>query len=75
MLVSVESLLAEMNRLHAYVSAVLERGEVAGDDRLILAGVAQGMHDCEALARLGPLNDIKRELRALEAQEAEEAYR
>lgn len=53
MLVSVESLLAEMNRLHAYVSAVLERGEVAGDDRLILAGVAQGMHDCEALARLG----------------------
>ncbi len=66
MLVSSESLIAEMNRLHAYVQRVLERGEAAGDNKLILAGVAQGQRNCETLAKLGPLGDIEQRLKALE---------
>ncbi len=66
MLASSESLIAEMNRLHAYVSRVLERGEKAGDDRLVLLGVGQGQRNVETLAKLGPLGDIEQRLRALE---------
>jgi hypothetical protein len=67
MLASSESLIAEMNRLHAYVSRVLERGEAAGDDRLVLLGVSQGQRNVETLARIGPLGDIQREIDALKA--------
>jgi hypothetical protein len=66
MLASSESLISELNRLHAYVSRVLERGEAAGDDRLVLLGVGQGQRNVETLAKLGPLGDLEKRLAALE---------
>ncbi len=67
MLASTESLIAEMNRLHDHVRDVLERGQQAGDDRLILMGVAEGRRNMDSLARLGPLGEVEARLAALEA--------
>jgi hypothetical protein len=66
MLASTESLIAEMNRLHDYVTRVLERGEAARDDRLVLYGVAQGRGNVEALAKIGPAGELKQHIAALE---------
>jgi len=59
MLASTESLIAELNRLHAYVHGVLDHADVAGDDRLVLAEVGEGRGNVETLAKLGPLGDIE----------------
>ncbi len=67
MLASTESLIAELNRLQAYVNDVLERGKQTGDDRLILLAVKEGRGDVESLAKLGPLSDFEQRLSALEA--------
>ncbi len=66
MLASSESLIAEMNKLHAYVQRVLERGEMAGNDDLVLRGVSQGQRNVETLAKLGPVSEIEQRIKALE---------
>jgi hypothetical protein len=66
MLASSESLIAEMNRLHSYVVRVLQRGEAAGDDDLVLRGVSQGQRNVETLMRLGPIGEVEARLKALE---------
>jgi hypothetical protein len=59
MLASSESLIAEMNRLHAFASRVIDRAVAADDDWLVLAEVREGRGNVETLAKLGPLGDIE----------------
>jgi hypothetical protein len=57
-LASTESLIAELNTLHAHARSVLVRAEQARDDKLILLALREGRADVEALARLAPLQDV-----------------
>ena len=45
---------------------VLERGELAGDDRLVLMAVRESRGNIEVYSRIGPLADIESRLAALE---------
>lgn len=66
MLASIDSLVAELNNLHAHVQRVLERAERTGNDDLTLRAVAQGRLNVDSLYRVSSLSDVERRLEALE---------
>jgi hypothetical protein len=68
MLADTDSLIAEMNRVHAYVHEVLEHGRVAGDDRLILMGVDSVRRNVDTLLRITQDAPLKQQIRELQQQ-------
>lgn len=74
MLASTESLIAELNALHAHVQGVLERGERTANDDLILRAVREGRLNVESLAKLGPLGDLEARVAALEAGDRDDDH-
>ncbi len=68
MLVSSQSLIAELNALHTHVRRVIAHSEAAGDDRLILLGVAEGRKNIESLFKVGALAELAAQLDAGETR-------
>lgn len=59
-------LAAKLEALDAYVQRVLDRGEHAGDDRLVLLGVREGRSNVESLFHIAGLSNVEKRLDALE---------
>jgi hypothetical protein len=72
MLLSAESLLSELNRLHGYASRALDAAEAEGDHRTVLAAVDVAAKNVERLAKLGALGEIEQRLAALEHPEGKD---
>jgi hypothetical protein len=65
-MLSAEALTAKLLERDAAVERVLERGEVAGDDRLVLMAVRESRGNIEAYSRIGIHSDLEKRLEALE---------
>ena len=72
MLKDAASLVAELNRLHAYAGRALDAAEAAGDHRAVFLGVDAGGRSIERLLRLTVLSSIEERLNAVEAERAAE---
>src|SRR5260370_15352556 len=72
MLKDAASLVAELNRLHAYASRALDAAEAAGDHRAVFLGVDAGGRSIERLLKLTVLSSIEERLNAVEAERAAE---
>src|SRR5260370_26692816 len=75
MLKDAASLVAELNRLHAYASRALDAAEAAGDHRAVFLGVDAGGRSIERLLKLTVLSSIEERLNAVEAEKAAERER
>jgi hypothetical protein len=67
MLKDAASLVAELNRLHAYARRALDAAEAAGDHRAVFLGVDAGGRSIERLMKLTLLASIEERLNAVEA--------
>jgi transposase-like protein len=72
-MLSSEELAARLLERDAAVERVLKRGELAGDDRLVLMAVREGRGNIEVYSRIGPLADIEERLTALEEDKDKDA--
>jgi hypothetical protein len=72
MLKDAASLVAELNRLHAYTSRALDAAEAQGDHRAVFLGVDAGGRSIERLMRLTTLSEIEARLNAVEADRESE---
>src|SRR5258707_2322122 len=71
-LLDTQSLIAEMQNLHAHVRQQLDLAEASGNGRLALLAIREARCSVETLLRLGPLAQIDERLAALEHPEVDE---